>query len=434
NDAGGIIQFSATNYTVTEAGPAARITLIRTSGLAGAVGVDFHTAGATALAGSDYLEVVTNIVFATNETSKTILIPILNDATVEPAEKVQLSLSNPTGGGSLGPRSTATLTILDNDVGGAINFSTAAYSVSENGGLATITVNRSGGTAEVSVAYSTLDGTAVPDLDYVATSGTLVFGSNIFKQTFQVQINDNSDAGGNKTVLLQLSDPVGGAALGTTRAAVLTIKDDEINVQGVYNVSGSLTAGGCTLPEDNVTRTFTGQVRFTDQVNHDFLGTATLLSSTGQAIEATNISATFDSAGKISGTYDWNNDNGDYGSGTLNGTITGTNLQISFHGSEAPDAGDTCQHNGSLAGKLYVSPANGVAPADLQSASLTAGIVFSGALNAGTFYFDSAGPDTYDFEPVNPDSGVYSYGLYLYTRTGPNTASLKLVDTGEGLY
>src|SRR5678815_882432 len=80
------------------------------------------------------------------ETSKTITIPITDDALVEGNESVNLSLDTPTGGATLGSQATATLTIVDNVVAqpGALQFSTAVFNVNENQGTATITVTRSG--------------------------------------------------------------------------------------------------------------------------------------------------------------------------------------------------------------------------------------------------------------------------------------------------
>ena len=79
--------------------------------------MSFATSNGTAAAPGDYTAVSQTVSFADGDTAnKTISIPIINDTTAEANETVNLTLSSPTGGATLGTPSTAVLTITDNDV------------------------------------------------------------------------------------------------------------------------------------------------------------------------------------------------------------------------------------------------------------------------------------------------------------------------------
>ena len=111
---------------------------------------------------------------------------------------------------------------------GSLSFSSATYSVAEDGDTVTITVNRTGGSdGTVTVDYLTSDGTATDGSDYTATSGTLTFSEGETSKTFIIIIKDDTQYEGKETVNLTLSSPTGGAMLGEPSSAVLTIIDNE---------------------------------------------------------------------------------------------------------------------------------------------------------------------------------------------------------------
>ena len=82
-------------------------------------------------------------------------IPIVNDVADEGSEIFNVRLNTPTGG-TLGALRNSLVIIGDDDTGGQLQFANAVFSVTENGGLATITVMRSGGSSgAVTVKYQT---------------------------------------------------------------------------------------------------------------------------------------------------------------------------------------------------------------------------------------------------------------------------------------
>jgi hypothetical protein len=119
---------------------------------------------------------------------------------------------------------------LTHSTGGTVQFTAATHSGHEKGGPITITVSRTSGTAGgATVQYATIDGTAHAGTDYTATSGTLTFGPGQTSQTFTVTPLDNGLVTVNGlTVNLTLSQPGGGATLGSPATAVLTIQDEEL--------------------------------------------------------------------------------------------------------------------------------------------------------------------------------------------------------------
>jgi hypothetical protein len=172
------------------------------------------------------------LTFLDGETSKTFSVGIIDDVDYEGDEELNLTLSNPTGGATLGSPSNGTITIADNDPlpepPGALQFSAANYGVAENAGNVTVTVNRSNGTVgDIAVAYSTSDASATSRDDYVAPSGPLTFFDGETSKTFSVGIIDDADYEGDEQLTVTLSNPTGGARLGSPSTGTITIADNE---------------------------------------------------------------------------------------------------------------------------------------------------------------------------------------------------------------
>ncbi|MBK7997668.1 MAG: putative Ig domain-containing protein [Verrucomicrobia bacterium] len=239
DDVGGELNFKVAGFTVKESAAVAVVIVTRTGGDAAGVTFDFTTEDGSAEDGDDYTGVTETIEFEAGANALKIEIPLLNDPFDETNETVLLSISNPTGGATLGERDSATLTIIDDDTAGVIAFSAATYSITETGATATITLTRSSGKAAgVSVDVINAGGTATADDDYADFDGTTItFDENQTKVTFTIDITDDLDPDGNETVLLSLANPTGGARLGSRTNAVLNIQDDERSLQ--FSVSGT---------------------------------------------------------------------------------------------------------------------------------------------------------------------------------------------------
>jgi hypothetical protein len=88
---------------------------------AGAVTVNYATANATALAGSDYTTTSGQLSFTPGQTTKTVTVPVLRDAVFEGSETFKLDLSGATGADIAQSQATATIQdapLAPGDLGG----------------------------------------------------------------------------------------------------------------------------------------------------------------------------------------------------------------------------------------------------------------------------------------------------------------------------
>jgi hypothetical protein len=216
------LQLSSAAYEAVEGVPAS-ITVTRSGGFGTPITVRYATSNGTATAARDYTAVAGTLSFGPNDTSKTFTVPISNDTVTEGPETINLTLSNPGGGASLGARGTAVLTIAANDRQ-KVEFTSATYTAGESSASKTITVRRTGGlNGTITVQYATTPGTAVAGRDYSPVAGTLTFRANETQKAFTVPIINDGKHEGSETINLTLSGQSAGVGLGEPRAAVLTI-------------------------------------------------------------------------------------------------------------------------------------------------------------------------------------------------------------------
>ncbi len=228
----GSFRFSQATYATPE-GTVATITVERVNGTAGAVGVQYATGDGSAAAGSDYTAASGTLTFADGETSQTFTVQTTQDTAVEGDETFVLTLSNPTGGATLGSPNQAVVTIQDDDTApaGELRFTAATFTGREDTGVALIRVERvNGSSGTVTVDYTTNASTATPGVDYQDTSGTLTFADGETSQTFTVVILDDSINDPNETFNVALTNATGGATLGAPSQAVVTI------LQGAFDI------------------------------------------------------------------------------------------------------------------------------------------------------------------------------------------------------
>ncbi|HVT59692.1 MAG TPA: Calx-beta domain-containing protein [Thermoanaerobaculia bacterium] len=248
----GSIGFEITNYMSSEAATRALIVVLRSGGTSGMVSVHYATSDGTAVAGINYTPASGTLSWADGDsTPQAFSVPMIDDGVQDGTHTVNLALSSPTGGATLG-QSTATLAIADADQpsspAGHIEFGDLPAVVSENDGSRRIHVLRDGGSAgAVTVHYATSDGTGVAGVNYSATSGTISWADGeSSSKAFFVAVLDDGVADGDHTVNLTLSNPTGGAVLGLPSTGILTILNSDGGASAPAAPSNLVAAGSST--------------------------------------------------------------------------------------------------------------------------------------------------------------------------------------------
>jgi len=203
--------------------------------------VNFSTADGTATAGVDYTATNGVLVFTNGIGTNYFNVTITANGLVNGNHAFSVNLSQPTFPGQLAAPSNEVVTIVDDNSG--LSFSSPNYTVIRDGGVpAAVNVVRTDYTNTTStVNFTTVDGTGVAGLDYIATNGVLTFTNGVTNQIFYVWPIGNSIVQPDRTVLLELSNPVNGVFV-TPYTATLTIHDTSGSV--VVPAGSAFTANG----------------------------------------------------------------------------------------------------------------------------------------------------------------------------------------------
>ncbi|HEX8335129.1 MAG TPA: Calx-beta domain-containing protein, partial [Pyrinomonadaceae bacterium] len=226
DDGPGRFQFAGPSSGQPEDAGAVTVTVNRANGQSGAASVNNATTGGTATAGTDYTAVSGTLNFAEGETSKTFTVPVTADTTNEPSETIVVTLSSPTGGALLGVPTSTTLVVVNDDQP-TYQFASTFYEAGEPDGQVVLTVTRGGDpNMDVSVSYTTADGTATEMSDYNLTLGTLHFAPGETQKTLTVLLTDDALGEGDETFLVTLFGHTSGV-LGTPSTATVTLHSNE---------------------------------------------------------------------------------------------------------------------------------------------------------------------------------------------------------------
>lgn len=239
--------FDPATLTVNEGAGSAVVTVNRVGGSSGSLTVDYVTVDGTAESADDYTSVSGILAWEDGDTSpRQITVPILEDTLVEGDETFDIILTS-----SANPNApvTGTVTIIDNDTPGLVQFAVTDLVVDETAGTVSATVVRSGTlNGDLSVDFATVDGSATAGEDYTATAGTLTWGDgDATDRTITVTILEDEEAEEDETFSIVLSNLVGDATLGPNSTATVTISASD-TARDIGSIS-SLTPNQRSLAE-----------------------------------------------------------------------------------------------------------------------------------------------------------------------------------------
>jgi uncharacterized repeat protein (TIGR01451 family) len=247
---GGALGFSSATYTVAESAGSITITVNRVGGSNGTTKVDYTTSNGTATAPQDYTATSGQLTFGNGETTKTFVVPIINDTLNEASETVNLTLSNAQGSGDLGSPTTAVLTITDDDPQPALSINDVSVTEGNSGTVnANFIVTLSAASGQtVTVNYATANGTATAPTDYQAQSSTLTFTPGQTTKTVTVLVNGDTTSEPDENFFVNLSGATN-ASISDAQGVGTIVSDDSPVIQ--------FSASAYTVAEDALRITVT---------------------------------------------------------------------------------------------------------------------------------------------------------------------------------
>jgi hypothetical protein len=212
--------------------------VVRTGGSSGAASVLCRTVDGTAKAGSDYTAVSQVLKWASGDMTEKYCPVALNDAKPFSGPKTFLVELSAATGAALGTASS-TFTIYGNATSGQVALSAPTYTVAQNAGSVTVTVDRTGGsTGWAAVDYATANGSATAGTDYTSERGVLTWASgDAAPKSFTIPISNAKPFGGKKTLAVAIAGAIDARLSGANTSAIVTINGDAAATTGTATLS-----------------------------------------------------------------------------------------------------------------------------------------------------------------------------------------------------
>jgi regulation of enolase protein 1 (concanavalin A-like superfamily) len=200
-----IVTLTSADLISSETGDPASLVLTRTGPTTAALAVTLTLAG-TATAGTDYTGLTTSATIPAGAASVTLTLTPVQDAALEGTETAIVTIAAGSGY-AVGPQSTLTLSVLDDDRNTVTLTATTPTAV-EGGASGLFTVTRTGVLTAALTVNLTVSGTATATTDYTtnpASVTALVFAANQATRTISVLPVNDTLTEGDEVVLIQVA-------------------------------------------------------------------------------------------------------------------------------------------------------------------------------------------------------------------------------------
>lgn len=229
------LSFGEQTFTLNDQSEAvATITVLRQGVSENAVGATITLSPDTPTTPDDDTPQLIPVNFAPGVTAQTITIPLVNELIAAGVETLNLTLTTPTGGATLGTTNTASFALIDETVNGVtLQFTQTDFSeLEDNTPIVPVTVTRTGAiNRPVAVTIALEEESATAPEDFDDTPIAVTFASGETTQTVSIPIVNDNLVEPDETLSLILVDPTGGATLGTPNTATFTIVDNDAALQ-----------------------------------------------------------------------------------------------------------------------------------------------------------------------------------------------------------
>jgi glucose/arabinose dehydrogenase len=220
------VAITATDAVATEAGPTTGTLTVTRSGSTAVPLTVFYTVSGAARADIDYVGLSGSVTIPSGSASAVMTVTPVDDTVVERDETVTVTLSGGPGY-SVGPSSTATVTMVSNDVPTLTIVATDATATEAGRTAATFTVRRTGTTTAALPVFYVVRGTANAGADYMALPGSLTIPAGARTATIAIKPINDALMERNETVQVTLAANTS-YTVGAPSTATITIISDEV--------------------------------------------------------------------------------------------------------------------------------------------------------------------------------------------------------------